>query len=55
MYKNKTDHVCISVHAEKSGFLILYIFVLIECLSKNIIEFEFENVLFISIFLYSIP
>ena len=50
MYKNKTDHVCISVHGEKSGFLILYIFVLIECLSKNIIEFEFENVLFISIF-----
>ena len=47
---NKTDHVCISVHGEKSGFLILYIFVLIECLSKNIIEFEFENVLFISIF-----
>ena len=50
MYKNKTDHVCISVHGEKNDFLILYIFVLIECLSKNISEFEFENVLFISIF-----
>ena len=39
MQKNKTGHVCISVRGEKSGFLILYIFVLIECLSKNIIKF----------------
>ena len=31
----------------KSRFLFLYIFVLIECLSKNIIKFEFENLLYI--------
>ena len=36
---------------KKNGFLILYIFVLIECLSKNIIKFEFENVLFIYMYL----